>query len=351
MRRIVTYIASCALLAGVLFACKEAPKVASFHEWKGQTMGTFAEWKADVDPLRVQTGVDSLLTLINDVASTYIPSSSIMQFNGADKTHCIQEPSHVEHFIKLLELSKQVHAASEGFFDPSLMPLVNYWGFGYKKRAADFAYEKAEVDSLLTYVGFDKIAWSEDKGQLCISKSDPMAQLDFSAVAKGYGVDLIANYLRDRGAANYYVNIGGEVVVSGNNKKGNPWTLGVNYPDTAAALQDIVGTIKLTQGGMASSGNYRMFYSDKNGYTAHTINPRTGMAAPSDLLSATVVAGDCATADAFATAAMAMGYDAAKRMVEAEEAIDALLIFKAEGGEKLEYFISPSLQEKISMTQ
>lgn len=349
MERPLKYLSYVLFSLAFLVSCREATP--TYDRWTGQTMGTFVEWQADVAAEAVQPGVDSVLQLINAVASTYIPSSTISRFNAADSQLCIDETSHAVHFERLMKLSSTVHAASSGYFDPTLMPLIRYWGFGRKKRKADFQMDQKVIDSLLQFVGFDKVNMLTRGNVSCLVKSQPACQLDFSAVAKGYGVDLVASYLRANGATNYYVNIGGEVVVSGANPKGTAWTLGINLPDTAAALDDIVGVIKLNAGGMASSGNYRQFYSDENGYTAHTINPKSGLASPSDLLSATVVAADCATADAFATAAMAMGAAKAQKMVEQASAIDALLIYKAKDSDALTYFMSPALKEKITITE
>ena len=346
------------LLFSLVSACKTEQKIRSFYELSGQTMGTTYECKFDLHQTAgfIQKGVDSILLIVNAAASTYIPSSFVSQFNSAADGYCapMHSPEAI-HMKELMRISKRWHGNTGGYFNPSIMPLVNYWGFGYTDKKMRTKSSPEAIDSLLSYCDFSlineqKTSSAGEGGQwYCLRKSQAQAQLDFSAVAKGYAVDLISDYLMSRGSLNYYINIGGEALVEGFNSKGNPWTLGINYPDTSASLTELFAVVQTKQDAMASSGNYRNFYTTDGGYHAHTINPKTGLARPSDLLGVTILAEECADADALATACMVMGYKKARVMIESLSSTDAFFIYRNVQNNKLEYYGTPDFIEKIKI--
>ena len=173
--------------------------------------------------------------------------------------------------------------------------------------------------------------------------------LDFSAVAKGYGVDVVARLLERRGISNFMVEIGGEVTTKGINPQRLPWKIGVTKPteDPLAEGGELQTVLNVTDKSMATSGNYRNFYVKGGKKYAHTIDPRTGYPVQHSLLSATVLAGDCAIADAYATSFMVMGMEGAKRILEKEKNLMAYLIYSDAQG-KLAVWYSPSLEDKIA---
>lgn len=231
-------------------------------------------------------------------------------------------------FINVFIRSMQIAEQTNGAFDPTVAPLVNAWGFGFKKKE-DITPEL--IDSIKQFIGYKKIKLNN--GQ--IEKDDKRIMLDFSAIAKGYSVDVIGMLLERLGCKNYMVEIGGEVVAKGVNKEGIDWRIGINQPkedetNTSTALQAIVG---LKNKALATSGNYRNFYYEDGKKFAHTIDPKSGYPVEHSLLSATVMANDCMTADAFATAFMVMGLKKAQELISQQSYIDVFLIYADENGE------------------
>ncbi|MCS2319177.1 FAD:protein FMN transferase [Bacteroides fragilis] len=215
----------------------------------------------------------------------------------------------------------------------TVAPLANAWGFGFKKGAFP---DSIMIDSLLQITGYQKVKLENGK----VIKEDPRVMLSCSAVAKGYSVDVVARYLDSKGIKNYMVDIGGELVVKGVNPKEEAWRIGINKPvdDSLSLNQEIQTTLKLTNVGIATSGNYRNFYYKDGKKYAHTIDPRTGYPVQHNILSATVVADDCMTADALATAFMVMGLDEAEAFTKSHPNIGAYFIYSDEKGEVKSYF-------------
>lgn len=226
-------------------------------------------------------------------------------------------------FCNVFRRSMEISHETEGAFDITVAPLANAWGFGFKK--GEFP-DSATVDSLRQLVGYEKVELTADGH---VRRQDDRIQLSCSAVAKGYAVDVIAQLLRRKGVKNFMVDIGGEVVVSGQNPQGSLWRIGINKPvdDSLSLNQELQTVLTLTDVGIATSGNYRNYYYHEGKKYAHTINPHTGYPALHNLLSATVIARDCMSADAYATAFMVMGLERAKTFVEARPDLDAYFIY------------------------
>lgn len=226
-------------------------------------------------------------------------------------------------FCNVFRRSMDISHETEGAFDITVAPLANAWGFGFKK--GEFP-DSATVDSLRQLVGYEKVELTADGH---VRRQDDRMQLSCSAVAKGYAVDVIAQLLRRKGVKNFMVDIGGEVVVSGQNPQGSLWRIGINKPvdDSLSLNQELQTVLTLTDMGIATSGNYRNYYYHEGKKYAHTINPHTGYPALHNLLSATVIARDCMSADAYATAFMVMGLERAKAFVEARPDLDAYFIY------------------------
>ena len=232
-------------------------------------------------------------------------------------------------FNRSMEISRE----TEGAFDITVAPLANAWGFGFKKGTFP---DSLMIDSLLQFTGYEKVKLENGK----VIKQDPRTMLSCSAVAKGYSVDVVAHLLDRKGIKNYMVDIGGEVVVKGKNATGDLWRIGINkpYDDSLAVKQDIQTILNLTDVGMATSGNYRNYYYKDGKKYAHTIDPRTGYPVQHSILSSTVVAEDCMTADALATSFMVMGLEEAEKFCKANPMIDAYFIYSGENGEFKTYY-------------
>lgn len=255
---------------------------------------------------------------------------SLSMFNDSSVISRVNrnEPVKVDTFFRTcFNRAIEIADETEGRFDITVAPLVNAWGFGFKQGAFP---DSAMVDSLRQLTGYRKVRLVGDS----VQKSDQRVMLDCSAVAKGYAVDVVAQLLESKGIKNFMVDIGGEVVVRGQNPDNALWRIGVNKPidDSLSVRQDLQTVLELTNVGMATSGNYRNFYYKDGKKYAHTINPLTGYPAEQNILSATVVAEDCMTADALATAFMVMGLDDAVAFCEAHPTIDAYFIYDGEDG-------------------
>jgi thiamine biosynthesis lipoprotein len=246
-----------------------------------------------------------------------------------------------EMFEQVFNKAQYVSQETDGAFDITVAPLVNLWGFGFKTGENP---SKQKIDSLMQYIGYQTVSLNNKK----VRKVHPNTMLDAAAIAKGYACDVIAQLFRDKGIKNFMVEIGGEVITCGNSPKRIPWKIGVTKPvdDSLNTQQEQQAVLNVTDMAMATSGNYRNFYYKGGKKYAHTIDPKTGYPVQHSLLSATVLAKDCATADAFATAFMVMGIEKAKKVLEKHSELMAYFIYSDAKGE-LAVWNSPTMEGKI----
>jgi len=302
-----------------LSSCKEK----TFFHNEGYAFGTsyHISYKATED---LQKGIEAEMAKFNSSLSTYDPNSTISRFNqsGTESFDLSKDP----WMLKMVHESIRFSKLSNGAFDITVAPLVDLWGFGPKAKSDP---TQAKIDSIRTFVGYKLLKL--EKNQL--TKSDPRIQLDCGAIAGGYASDIIADFLRHQGIKDYMVEIGGEIVMSGKNPDGNKWRIGINKPvdDSTSTNNDIEKILVLTDKALSTSGNYRSFYVKNGKKYAHTIDPHTGYPVQHSLLSATIIANDCFTADALATACMVIGVDSAMTLIESLPSVDAFFIYN-EGG-------------------
>ena len=287
---------------------------------EGETMGTTYHIKY-LGKENYKDSVDILLKKINQSLSTYIPSSEISQYNQQGKIK-ITSP----YFYPVIKKSEEIYKNTNGAFDPTVMQLVNAWGFGFENKSK---VDSVLIDSLLTYVSFSKITYDKHN----VTSSQLGVMLDFSAIAKGYGVDEVASFLKSKKIKNFMVEIGGEVVCSGVNQEKKIWKIGIDNPKAENDGEEKISEIlALNNKSLATSGNYRNYYTDSLGVKrAHTINPKTGYPVQHSLLSASVIANDCMTADGYATAMMVVGVEGAKEIINSIDEIEGFLIFDNSG--------------------
>lgn len=278
--------------------------------------------------LDFQKEIDSVFKAVNQSMSTYIPSSDISRINSGDTTVI------VDHMFKdVFELSQKVYKSTNGYFDPTVGPLVNAWGFGPGKQ---LTLDSTKVDSLLRYVGFDKVSLTIDNQ---IKKASSEIFFDFNAIAKGYAIDRLGAMLNEKGVKNYLVEVGGEVLTKGINQlSGNKWSVGIDDPQVEIG-RELKSIVELENMAMASSGNYRKFrINPETGEKyVHTIDPKTGYTKNSKILAASVIAQDCASADAYATAFMAMALEESKKLLGNEDGLEAYIIFLDDNGAAQEF--------------
>ena len=305
----------------------------------GKTMGTtYNVTYLDDESRDLQSSIDSLLVVFNQSLSTYIPDSELSRFNLGDTLDF-----DLPYLLPVLEASQKVYENTNGAFDPTVGPLVNIWGFG---PGGPELKDSVDINNLLALVGFSKIEFDQKQ----LRKTVPGIYLDFSAIAKGYGSDVVAEFLKNKGVTDYLVEIGGELVAHGNNEKGELWKVGVNRPEESSNPTDLISIIALQDRGMATSGNYRNYYVRDSVKISHTINPATGYPVNHTLLSATVLAKDCMTADAYATGMMVMGKDKAIALDSALTEIEVFLVYD-DGMGGFKTFASESLKPFLSFPQ
>jgi len=326
-------------LFGVLFSCKTDKKETIRNQTTGGVFGTsYSIIYLSQSPLDYQQEIDSVFKVVNQSLSTYIPNSDISKINRGDTS------VKVDHMFKdVFELSKKIYNKTDGYFDPTVGSLVNAWGFGPEK---EIAMDSAKVDSLLRFVGFNKVSISDDA---TVRKEDVRIYFDFNAIAKGYAIDRVAVLMDEKGIQNYLIEIGGELVAKGRNTiKGKPWAVGIDNPENEEE-RELKLIINLEDRALASSGNYRKFRID--GETGekyvHTIDPITGYTKNSKTLGVTILASDCATADGYATAFMAMDLEAAERIILSDSTLDAYIIYVDDQG-GIQEFLTDGFKQVIA---
>lgn len=327
-----------------LLSCKQDQNIEVFPEsFSGQTMGTYYSIKILGNNSVVQKDIDELLYKFNMQLSTYIDSSFISRVNDPLILVKTSKKTDNQWFFDMMNYAKELNELSDGDFDPTVMPLVNYWGFGPNRKQN--GYQQEDIDSILQFIGFDKILIKENKDSKMLIKSDRAVSLDFSAIAKGYGVDLIAKLIESKGFKNYLVEIGGETRTKGNKPNDQPWTLGINKPAKDADPNEILMIVTPGDNSMASSGNYRNYYN-KDGQTfAHTIDPKSGMAIGSDLLAISVITSECWKADAIATTCMVKGLKESKSWIESLNDVEACFFY--EQADSIAYDLSSQFNNYI----
>ncbi len=305
-----------------LFSCAE--KELSFYTMKGRVHGTYytITYGTKGECLN-DSSLQEVFSKFDLSLSTFEPNSIISRINTNDTTVVLDA-----YFEKVFERGMQVSEITNGAFDMTVAPLVNLWGFGFKKSDSVTPHM---VDSIRSFTGYGKVR--KENGR--ILKEDARIMLDASAIAKGYSSDVVAEFLESQNITNYMVEIGGEIVVSGKNSKGGDWHIGITQPtDDNSIDQPLLQTvIALSDCGLATSGNYRQFYYKDGKRYSHTINPSTGYPVEHNLLSASVIAPDCMTADAFATAFMVMGLDSAYALASEQEDMAAYFIYSDENNQ------------------
>lgn len=317
------------LIIGTVVILKKQPP---FRTNEGLVFGTvYKITYQHADDL--QNEIKEAMLEVDNSLSPYNPNSIITRINHN------QDTTLNEHFTHVFELAQQISAETEGAFDITVAPLVNAWGFGFK-HSIDI--QPSVIDSLRQFIGYQKIKLVDGK----MVKEDPRLMLDCSAIAKGYGVDRVARLLDKKGIQHYMVDIGGEVVVKGKNSRMKTWRIGINKPveDSLSINQELQTILEVSGVGMATSGNYRKFYYKDGKRYAHTIDPRLGTPIQHNILSATVLAKDCTTADAYATAFMVMGLEKAKAFCEQHPELNAYLICAGEG-DSYEIYYTPGMEK------
>ncbi len=293
----------------------EEKKKETYYCNTGQVFGTYytIRYEAEQD---LEKELLSRLQAFDGSMSTFNDTSIISRINRNEEVQLDK------YFMDMYNTATKVSELTHGAFDITVAPLVNAWGFGFKKQEQ---VTDAVIDSLKQLVGYENISVFDNR----LWKTDERIMLDASAIAKGQGCDVVAALLAEKGCKNYLVDIGGEVVCQGLNDKGEQWRIGITKPvdDPTGQQEEIQEVVSASALCMATSGNYRQFYYDNGVRRSHTIDPRTGYPVEHSLLSATIIAPSCMEADALATACMVIGTDSALTLIEGLPNAECYLIY------------------------
>jgi FAD:protein FMN transferase len=325
------------LIALLLSSCAPKQDKGVYLKIQGFTQGTtYVITYQTPDSANLHTVVDSILHEFDLSLSTYIPNSIISKINNNDS---LVIPD--EKFIAVWEESVRINELSGGAFDITVGPLINAWGFG---PGMQLEMDSMVIDSLMNYVGMEKLSIEDGR----IVKKYPEIRMDVDAIAQGYSVDVLTDYMKEIGLKNFLINVGGEIRCAGVNPAGTDWKVGVDKPIFGSALpgQELQAVLKLKDISLASSGNYRKFYEVDGKKIVHTLDPATGYTKMSQLLGATIISESCMTADALATACMVMGPEKAKEFISGLEDVEAYFITTDEDGLYMEWY-TPGMEDLI----
>lgn len=327
------------VLASIMSCSEETPDKISI---KGEAFGTtyaVTYFGNANDAKNVQKGIDSVVYVVNKSMSTYIRNSDISKINRGDSTIVVDAM-----FKEVFTLSRKLNKSTYGYFDPTVGGLRNAYGFGDTKPLA--VIDSVTLDSMMQYVGLDKVMLSSEG---TILKEYPEIYFDFNAIAKGYGIDRIAIFMQGQKLEDFLVELGGEIRAQGKNQtKNSSWVVGVESIYSQLENRSATVSLRLDDRSMAGSGNYRKNRVDPltGKQYVHTINPITGSAEKSDVLSANVIAPTCAEADAWATSFMAMGLERSKEVLATLIDVDAYLVF-SQGENTTGTYVTAGFEKQI----
>ena len=327
------------LVVAVLFI--SCDKTSDFYTIQGEAQGSTYSIKYISNEEKVtKNQIDSLLTAFDLSLSTYRPDSKISKINSGDSTVVVDD-----FFTETFQLSNQIYKETKGLFDPTIGVLVNAYGFGPNKKHQDLSQK--QIDSLLQFVGFNKIALNSNK---TISKKHQETFIDFNAIAQGYSVDVVVNYLKSKGIENAIVEIGGELFALGKNTIENKnWVVGIDDPLQKPEERTLIAKVNLENLGMATSGNYRkVMIDEKTGKKfVHIINPKTGLAQKNNVLSATVLSKSSGLSDGYATAFMLMSLEESKVFLQKHPELHVMLLY-ADANNKMQQFTTDNFKKLIN---
>ena len=310
------------------FSCAKE-KQPEFKTYEGEIFGTY--YRIQVGDLEqdFQAKFDSVFSLINQASNSYIQESEVSSFNN---TGNLTNPSFT--FRDMMDSSMKYHRLSEGFFEPTLFPLLKAWGFSFEARES---MDSVKVADLKKLVGFESMIVTSDSGFVAFQDG---VKLDITGIGEGYAIDKLVEVLENEGVTNYMVEIGGEMKAKGKNPRGTTWTIGIEDPTQAelGISSSMLAKVELNGRGISSSGNYRKFYVDEQGNRRpHIIDPLTGFPVSHSMVSVSVLASSATEADALATAFMAMGPEKAKQLAEKLPGVEAMFVIGGKGKLEMEF--------------
>ncbi len=324
----------------VIWGCTRSPKG---HEIHGEAQGTTYTIiiSDDYNPIN-KMEIDSILSNFDQYLSLYNPQSFLTKIND-NQSYNFEDT--YGYFTECYFLTELLHEQSQGLIDPTLYPILNEWKL-YSKEGMVVPIDQGKLKDLKQYVGFNKednYTINFDKKMVSVEKKSVAVKFDFNAIAQGYSTDVLANFLDTKGVQNYYIEIGGELVVKGKSPSGKKWRIGIDVPENTSSddreTQIIVSTTNI---GLATSGNYRNFITEGDNVYAHIFNPHTGAPQQSDILSVTVFAPTAGMADGYATYFMLIGREGIRTFCKENKDVSAIIIYSEKGKFKNETIGNPT---------
>ena len=322
------------ILATILILFKSQKEASAYQSIDGLIFGTVYHITYQSTE-ELKPSIDKTLKQFNNSLSPFDSTSVISKVNRNEEIELD------DYFTTVFNRSMEISHLTHGAFDITVSPLINAWGFGFKDESLP---DSVIVDSLLEFVGYQKVKIEEGR----IKKEDDRMTLNASAIAKGYAVDVIADFFNKKEIKNYMIEIGGEIVARGVNAQKEKWRIGINKPneDLLSTDTDLQMILELDDKAVATSGNYRNYYFRDGIRYAHTIDPRSGFPVQHEILSATILAKDCMTADAIATSCMVLGLEKSKELVQSVDGIEGYFIYM-DAEEKIQEFSTKGMEQYL----
>jgi len=305
----------------IIIGCKQGQDKSEqpYALYEGQVFGTYYRIKIDSEN-DFMTEIDSIFDVINTAANSYVAASEITTFNQTGK---LEKPSPT--FLSMIKEAQHFQQITDGYFEPSLYPIINAWKF--EQDGATMQIDSIQLESLMTLLPMEESIMISDT---LITAKKEGAKIDLSAMGEGYAIEGIHQVLMENGIANYMIEIGGEIFARGQNEKGKSWTIGVEDPSKAStnSYDNIITKIQLNDQGISTSGSYRKFYTDDQGHKyPHIINPKTGYPVKHHMVSVSIISRSPLVADIYATACMAMGTEKAIKFITADSGVEAFMAY------------------------
>jgi thiamine biosynthesis lipoprotein len=334
--KMIKYTQVLAIAIALLFATAAGGEAKEEHVIRGRTMGTTYSIKVVTgdsgDIKGVKEKIDRRLEEINRSMSTYRKESEISRFNRFNKVGRKFQIS--DDFFQVMQAGQNIHRLTGGAWDGTVNPLVDLWGFGRKGRRDDLPPEN-KIQALLPDIGFAKI---DVLNPGFLVKQRANITVDLSSVAKGYGVDEVANLLNRLGYKDYLVEIGGEIFAAGSRRDNTSWRIGINRPRADAAFNAVYKIVALHNRGFATSGDYRNFFEADGVRYSHVIDPRTGYPVSNGVVSVSITSSDCTTADGLATAVLVMGVEKGLELIDRLDGVEGFIVVEQSSGKLMDYF-------------
>lgn len=332
------------IISFLLVGCNKKDR--SYLHFTGKALGSDYHISVKApDSTSIKISIDSIFNAIEQSMSLNIEKSTLYKFNHADTTFCYNKLND-PYFEPIFRKAKINYTSSLGAFNPAVEPLIQYYGFSGDEIKPIKKEDTTIISELLRLVVFDSI-YLTDNGDstICISKPKKGTMLNFNAIYPGFAIDILSNYLESKGYRNFMISLGSEYRAMGNNEQHQAWTIDIVRPEPFNPNNETILPLQISNKAMATNGNYQKMYESNGQKYSHIISPFTGFSHPTNILSVTVIADDCTTADAFATAFMVLGLEKSLELIEQLKGIDACFIYDNEDDGIFEYAVSPGFSK------